>query len=205
MAALYSGDIQHLVHQICHLVHLRVEGVQNRYLAFAYPARRRVVFGQPSTAAYGVPCHVSVKVVDQCWGQGVHMGGGSEHDVDGTPAQRPRKAGVVVVTDPDALAKQANSERAYQDAERSGIVLWTQDEAGPFSTVPYAGQVWQPQAHPTQQSHEYIRTGTAKVLTLFHPVTGEVRVKGVTSATNLVLHEWLKTTYTQRKHNRRVP
>ena len=41
------------------------------------------------------------------------------------------------------------------------------------------------------QEHEYIRNGTAKLLTLFHPATGQVRVKGVTSCTNAVLHQWL--------------
>lgn len=43
-----------------------------------------------------------------------------------------------------------------------------------------------------RQEHEYIRNGTAKLLTLFHPATGQVRVKGVTSCTNAVLHQWLK-------------
>ncbi len=38
-----------------------------------------------------------------------------------------------------------------------------------------------------------VRNGTAKLLTLLHPATGEVRVKGVTSCTNAVLHPWLKT------------
>ena len=42
------------------------------------------------------------------------------------------------------------------------------------------------------QPHEYIRHGTAKMLTLFHPYDGELLVKGVTSATNAVLHPWLK-------------
>lgn len=37
-----------------------------------------------------------------------------------------------------------------------------------------------------------MRGGTAKLLTLFHPATGAVRVKGVESATNAVLHPWLK-------------
>jgi hypothetical protein len=46
--------------------------------------------------------------------------------------------------------------------------------------------------HPTQQPHEYSRDGTAKLLTLFHPATGQLRVKGVTSTTNAVLHAWLK-------------
>ena len=42
------------------------------------------------------------------------------------------------------------------------------------------------------QPHEYVRGGTAKMLTLLHPATGQVRVKGVRSSTNAVLHAWLK-------------
>lgn len=42
------------------------------------------------------------------------------------------------------------------------------------------------------QPHEYLRNGTAKILTLFHPASGQVRVKGVTSSANAVLHPWLK-------------
>jgi transposase len=37
-----------------------------------------------------------------------------------------------------------------------------------------------------------MRHGTAKLLTLFRPATGELRTKGVTSCTNAVLHGWLK-------------
>jgi hypothetical protein len=66
------------------------------------------------------------------------------------------------------------------------------DEAGPYSATPYAGTSWHLQLHPKAYPHEYIRNGTAKMLTLFHPATGRVRVKGVTSTTNLVLHGWLK-------------
>jgi hypothetical protein len=40
--------------------------------------------------------------------------------------------------------------------------------------------------------HEYVRAGTAKQLTLFHPASGAVRVKGVTSTANAVLHPWLE-------------
>nr|WP_244422463.1 transposase [Ktedonobacter racemifer] len=58
--------------------------------------------------------------------------------------------------------------------------------------MPYAGSSWQPAGQPARQPHEYIRNGTAKLLTLFHPTTGEVRVKGVRSCTNAVLHPWLK-------------
>jgi hypothetical protein len=37
-----------------------------------------------------------------------------------------------------------------------------------------------------------VREGTAKQLTLFHPATGQVRVKGVPNCPNTVLHPWLK-------------
>src|SRR5918997_786983 len=48
-------------------------------------------------------------------------------------------------------------------------------------------------ARPARRyAHEYVRAGTAKQLTLFHPATGEVRVKGVRQGTNAVLHPWLK-------------
>ena len=67
------------------------------------------------------------------------------------------------------------------------------DEAGPYSTTPYPGTRWQLRLHPQRYPHEYPRNGTAKMLTLFHPVTGQVQVKGVTSTTNGVLHGWLKT------------
>jgi hypothetical protein len=46
--------------------------------------------------------------------------------------------------------------------------------------------------HPACYPHEYVRNGIAKQLTLFHPATGLVRVKGVTRCTNAVLHPWLK-------------
>ena len=52
---------------------------------------------------------------------------------------------------------------------------------------------WEPQAHPRRQSHEYLRLGTAKLLTLFRPATGHVQVKGVRSCPNVVLHAWLKS------------
>jgi len=70
--------------------------------------------------------------------------------------------------------------------------VWTEDEAGPFQTAPYPGGGWQPAGRPAHRPHEYIRVGTAKLLTLFHPASGRVRVKGVTSCTNAVLHPWLQ-------------
>src|SRR5437763_3389435 len=73
-----------------------------------------------------------------------------------------------------------------------GIPLWCQDEAGPYQAIPQPGQSWQREGHPQCQPHEYIRGGTAKLLTLFRPATGEVRAKGVSRAPNAVLHPWLK-------------
>jgi hypothetical protein len=77
-------------------------------------------------------------------------------------------------------------------AEQEGLPVWTQDEAGPYQTIPYPGQHWQPEGEPGKQPHEYVKNGTAKMLTLFHPATGKVRVKGVTTCPNAVLHEWLQ-------------
>jgi hypothetical protein len=83
-------------------------------------------------------------------------------------------------------------ERAYTVEEELGIAVWTEDEAGPYQTIPYLGASWQPEGKPALLPHEYLRNGTAKMLTLFHPATGALRVKGVTSSANAVLHPWLK-------------
>lgn len=83
-------------------------------------------------------------------------------------------------------------ERAYTVGEKLGIAVWAEDEAGPYQTIPYLGTSWQPEGRPARLPHEYFREGTAKMLTLFHPATGELRVKGVTSSANAVLHSWLK-------------
>jgi len=72
-----------------------------------------------------------------------------------------------------------------------GLHVWCQDEAGPYQAVPQPGASWQPAGHPARQPHEYIRGGTAKLLTLFRPATGEVRAEQVGSAPNTVLHPWL--------------
>ena len=48
------------------------------------------------------------------------------------------------------------------------------------------------QGKPTLQPHEYVRGGTAKLLTLLRPATGDVHAKGVLSAPNAVLHPWLQ-------------
>jgi hypothetical protein len=83
-------------------------------------------------------------------------------------------------------------ETAYRSGEALGLPTWCHDQAGPFQTVPYPGSSWQPEDQPARQPSEYIRNGTAKLLTLFHPATGQVRVKGVTNCPNSVLPPWLK-------------
>jgi hypothetical protein len=83
-------------------------------------------------------------------------------------------------------------ENAYKLGEKMGFAVWVEDEAGPYQTIPYEGESWQLESHPVHQPHEYIRNGTAKMLTLFHPATGQVRVKGVTHSTNAVLHPWIQ-------------
>jgi hypothetical protein len=88
-------------------------------------------------------------------------------------------------------------ELAYRTAEAAGIALWCQDEAGPYQAIPQPGASWQPLGQPQRQPHEYIRGGTAKLLTLFRPATGVVRAKGVTNAPNAVLHPWLQSELTE--------
>jgi transposase len=84
-------------------------------------------------------------------------------------------------------------ERAYTLGTQLGLAIWCEDEAGPFQAIPQPGVSWQPQGQPAQQPHEYVRGGTTKILTLFHPATGQVRVQPAAHGTNVVLHGWLKT------------
>ena len=58
--------------------------------------------------------------------------------------------------------------------------------------MPHPGGSWRPRGHPATRPHEYVRGGTCKLLTLFHPATGQVHLRPVTSCTNPVLHGWLK-------------
>lgn len=83
-------------------------------------------------------------------------------------------------------------ERGYRTAEALGIPVWCQDEAGPYQAIPQPGPSWQPVGQPAHRPHEYVRGGTAKLLTLFRPATGEVRAQPVERAPNAVLHPWLK-------------
>jgi hypothetical protein len=87
-------------------------------------------------------------------------------------------------------------ERAYRTAEALGIPVWCQDEAGPYQAIPQAGASWPPVGRPAGMPHEYVRGGTAKLLTLFRPATGEVRALPVERAPNAVLHPWLQAEIT---------
>jgi transposase len=58
--------------------------------------------------------------------------------------------------------------------------------------VPHSGVSWQPRGRPATQPHEYIRGGTTKILTLFHPASGRVRLQPTPRCTNAILHPWLR-------------
>src|SRR3954453_2379132 len=73
-----------------------------------------------------------------------------------------------------------------------GLSVWCEDEAGPFQAVPHPGVSWQRREHPATQPHEYIRGGTTKILTLFHPASGQVRLQSATRCTNAILHPWVR-------------
>ena len=98
----------------------------------------------------------------------------------------------VEVHDPDTAPKKVLIEQAYTEGERLGLAVWGMDEAGPYQAIPQPGSCWQPLTCPAQYPHEHVRHGTAKMLTLFHPTTGTVRVKGVLNCPNAILHAWLK-------------
>lgn len=83
-------------------------------------------------------------------------------------------------------------EDAYTSGASLGLAVWCEDEAGPFQAVPHSGSSWRPEGHPARQPHEYVRGGTAKVLTLFRPSDGRVRIEGTRNCPNAVLHPWLK-------------
>jgi hypothetical protein len=83
-------------------------------------------------------------------------------------------------------------EDAYRLGEAMGLPIWCTDQAGPYQTVPYPGQSWRPEGRPARLPLEYLREGTAKILTLFRPADGRVCREGVTACPNAVLHPWLE-------------
>jgi hypothetical protein len=93
---------------------------------------------------------------------------------------------------PRRRPQKALIERAYTQSAALGLALWCQDEAGPYQAIPHPGASWQPRGQPARQPHEYLRGGTAKLLTLFCPATGEARAQPVAAAPNAVLHPWLR-------------
>ena len=83
-------------------------------------------------------------------------------------------------------------EDAYRLGEAIGPVglVHRPGRAIPDDALP--GSVLAARGRAGSLPHEYLRDGTAKVLTLFHPADGRVRLHGVTSCPNAVLHPWLK-------------
>jgi len=88
-------------------------------------------------------------------------------------------------------------EDAYRLGEAMGLAVWCTDQAGPYQTIPDPGQSWRPAGDPARLPHEDLRAGTAKVLTLFRPADGHVRLEGVTACPNATLHPWLKRELTE--------
>src|SRR5918995_1362170 len=112
--------------------------------------------------------------------------------LDTIPGVDRRTAEVLIAEIGVDMSRFPTSGHLASWAEKMGISVWGLDQAGPFWTMPYPGTSWEPQGKPVRQPHQHLRNGTAKLMSLFHPTTGEVRVKGVHSCTNAVLHPWLK-------------
>ena len=61
-----------------------------------------------------------------------------------------------------------------------------------FQAGPHPGVSWQPRGQPALQPHDYIRGGPTKILTLFHPASGRVRLQPAARGTNAVLPPWVR-------------
>ena len=77
------------------------------------------------------------------------------------------------------------------------IPVWCADPAGPFQPIPHEGSSWRPEGEPSRLPHEYVRGGTVKILTRFHPANGAVVVEGASTSTNEILHGWMKSRLTE--------
>jgi hypothetical protein len=110
------------------------------------------------------------------------------------PAERPRRARTGRSTRVKIPIRREKTviERAYVLAERLGLPLWCEDEAGPYQMIPHPDSSFQPEGQPACQDHQYIRGKTCKLLTLFRPATGELRTEPVDQSTNAILHPRLK-------------
>jgi hypothetical protein len=82
----------------------------------------------------------------------------------------------------------------YRLGEALGLPVWCQDdEGGPYQAIPQGGASWQPEGRPAPRAHlKYVRGGTAKLLTLLRPATGELCAEPLERTTNAILHPWLK-------------
>ncbi|SIO32677.1 hypothetical protein SAMN05444166_3809 [Singulisphaera sp. GP187] len=72
--------------------------------------------------------------------------------------------------------KEVDRER-LSAGRGDGLSVWCADQAGPFQSIPYPGQSWYPEGEPVRKPHEYLRDGTAKILTLFRLADGRVRIE----------------------------
>jgi hypothetical protein len=102
------------------------------------------------------------------------------------------KDGTVYQSEDPYTQEKTVIERAYVLAERVGLPLWCEDEAGPYQTIPHPGSSFQPEGIPACQDHHYLHGKTCKLLTLFRPATGELRAEPVDQSTNAIVHPWLK-------------
>ena len=114
------------------------------------------------------------------------------HGAGATPAKARRSDGRSHRYRSGGRGQKKLIEHADREGGRLGLAVWCADEAGPYPAIPQPGASWQPVGQPVRYPHEYLRGGTAKLLTLFHPATGTVRVKGVTHSPNTVLHPWFQ-------------
>ena len=79
----------------------------------------------------------------------------------------------------------------------AGVPVRCRGEAGPYQAIPQPGACWRRVGQPRRQPREYLRGGTAQLLPLFRPATGEVRAKGVPNAPNAVRHPGLQAELTE--------
>jgi transposase len=86
-----------------------------------------------------------------------------------------------MVVDPDAEPKTSRSRPRAPTGEATSLPVWCADQAGPFQAAPHPGRPWRPVGEPDRQPHEHFRDGKAKILNLFHPADGQVRVGSVRS------------------------
>src|SRR4051812_7249441 len=110
------------------------------------------------------------------------------------PAPSRASAGTAVRSrSPTTMPPRKKVDRAglrARPAGRPGGLVRGRGRAVPGRPAPRRRPVERPAIRPL----EYVRQGTTKILTLFHPATGQVRVRPAARGTNAGLHGWLKET-----------